>query len=178
MPVSGTATSAWQIGHLILPYRVLVLAKLFRHSRQKMCKQGSCLGFVYKWIHTEQVTSSFKLCIKVGTSIMKHRAKQNGTKVSPPCLTDPTRQANRSSLVISKKSGRRVGGVHVSFVIGFRHANNTLSREQPSFNVRRHAPTAVLSECYMHSHPPPPPRKGILQMLQTRYSQVDAGNTS
>ena len=35
-----------------------------------MCKQGSCFGFVYSCIHTEQVTSSVKLYIRVGTSIL------------------------------------------------------------------------------------------------------------
>ena len=35
-----------------------------------MCKQGSCFGFVYSCIHTEQVTSSVRLYIRVGTSIL------------------------------------------------------------------------------------------------------------
>ena len=40
--------SIWKSGHLIFLWRGLVLAKSFRHSRQKICKHDSCLGSSYK----------------------------------------------------------------------------------------------------------------------------------
>ena len=84
-PLPGIWNCLLHSGHVILPWMPLVRWIPFRQWRQKLCKQGNCLGSVNVHIHTEQDTSSWRLFNKVFISMEKVGNKVTFQKFWPIC---------------------------------------------------------------------------------------------
>ena len=59
--LAGIRLRIWYFGHLMFSPPPHISYHRLRHLKQKLCRQESCLGSVYKSEHTEQETSPQRL---------------------------------------------------------------------------------------------------------------------
>ena len=101
-PLPGILKRLRHSGHVKKgPLKSLILASSFRQWRQKLCKQGNCLGSVKVLKHAEQLTWSWRLSSKFFISMESWRFESYKLKCRNTLDTEPLALLAKNHEVLS-----------------------------------------------------------------------------